>query len=407
MNKRYVSKKILWLVEYKDLELDYINSVSSNLDANIKVVSIKYWLFLPNIQKFDLIIIPFLPSAPSPNASLIKSALESGINVIVMNWWQSFSSSEIKYRSNSLEYFSNLPLHFVSYRHSYTNYLLNTGFKNNIIENELHYSNFFKIQENYLANDNKEINASFLIDFDYGFANTDFEAYRSKTGYVKTSLQNRINFSKDFLDVFVKDVIDFARINPLVNIKVGRYPNTSLKEIYQYFRPHLRPNDLNISFNFDLDIQKFILDCNILITNNIDMAINKNINGGYSAIYKPLKVPEELKDINEHNLNIIKHLKFKVDDIVYESSKKTSFIEKENNKKDSLTFAINKLISLEKSYNIGTRFILISLDRLKIFRYNFKELLKLLIKLKFSKNSASNYFIPFTLSNQKAKMQKR
>tara|TARA_Y100000385_G_C12899430_1_gene553545 strand:- start:24 stop:875 length:852 start_codon:yes stop_codon:yes gene_type:complete len=282
------------------------------------------------------------------------------------------------------------------------------GFKSNIIDSTFYINHFSKISKNNQANKKQKTDVFFLIDFDYAFANNDLEAYRLKTGYAQKSLQNRINFSKDFLKILVKDILNFARNNPSINIEIGRYPNTNIEEVYEYFEPYIRLDHINISFNFELDIQKSILDCDLLITNNLDMAINKNINEGYSAIYRPLQAPEELKDINNYHLCIVNHLDLKMDEIIFESSKNIFLIEKENFSNDTLTIAINTLIALDKSYNLTNRFKLISLDRLQIFKYNFKELLKLLIKSKFSyKNTISNYFIPFTLNNHKAKKYKR
>ena len=223
MNKHNTNKKILWIVEYKDFEIDYVKSISSKiLNADITVVAIRYWLFLPNMQKFDLIVIPFLPSTPSPNASLIKSALKSGINVIVLNWWQSFSNSELEYRRASLEYFTKLPIHFFSIRKSYSKYLCDMGFKSNIIDSEYNLYNLTNVDTGNQRNKKQKTNVFFLIDFDYAFANNELQSYRLNTGYDKNSLNNRISFSKDFLKVFVKDILNFAKKNPLINIKIGR-----------------------------------------------------------------------------------------------------------------------------------------------------------------------------------------
>jgi len=55
MNQPSINKKIIWFVEFCDFELDFIHKISSKLqNTDIRVVSIKYWFFLPNIKNLSV-----------------------------------------------------------------------------------------------------------------------------------------------------------------------------------------------------------------------------------------------------------------------------------------------------------------------------------------------------------------
>jgi len=404
MNQPSINKKIIWFVEFCDFELDFIHKISSKLqNTHIKVASIKYWFFSPNIKNYDLIVVPFLPSIPSPNAKLIKSALKAGINVIVLNWWQSFSPSELEYRKPSIEYFSELPIYFVSSSKMFSEYLNDLGYKNNIIELDFHPSAIcMKIEE---ERQHKQ-DVLFLIDFDYAFINEDLKRYRIKTGYDVDSLNERIKFSKDFLKIAAQEIIEFSIKNPNTNIKVNSYPRTCMNEVIEYFKLLMSSSKINISFKHK-DIQDSILDCNVLITNIADMATYKNIISGNSLIYNPLEGPRDLKNFVEHNNYSIKHLNFKVDDII---QKKSQNHNKDNININQFSEAINILLRSNKKIDNKdmSELISVNISRLKIFKYNFKELFKFFIYSLFSKkNLVIDYFTPYSLNNFKIKKYKK
>ena len=95
-------------------------------------------MFQPNFLKYDLIVIPFLPSYPSRHFSLIEAAMEYGVPVFVLNWWQSKSAAEMEYRKTPLELLAKFNIHFHSYSAQYTRYLENLDFAINYLFNSAH-----------------------------------------------------------------------------------------------------------------------------------------------------------------------------------------------------------------------------------------------------------------------------
>ena len=181
-----------------------------------------------------------------------------------------------------------------------------------------------------------------------------------------------------------------------------------MNEVYEHFKSFITPDYKNIFFQHKHNIQRSIINCNVLITNKLNMAINKNIHGGYSVIYEPLEVPKDLKDMNKNNLYTVNNLNYMIDDIILESSEGSLSVKKEHIKDDALPSTINRLLLLHKSYNSSYKYKFMSLDRLKIFKYNFKELIKLFIKSKFLyKDVPFNYFTPYTLKRHRFRKQKR
>ena len=141
------------------------------------------------------------------------------------------------------------------------------------------------------------------------------------------------------------------------------------------------------------------------------MATYKNIISGNSLIYNPLEGPRDLKNFVEHNNYSIKHLNFKVDDIIQKKLQNHINHNKDHININQFSEAINILLRSNKKKIDNkdmSELISVNINRLKIFKYNFKELFKFFIYSLFSKkNLVIDYFTPYSLNNFKIEKYKK
>ena len=140
------------------------------------------------------------------------------------------------------------------------------------------------------------------------------------------------------------------------------------------------------------------------------MATYKNIVDGNSLIYKPLQGPLDLNNFVEHNNYSINNLNFRVDDIIQKESQNHINHKKDHIDINQFSKVINRLLKSNKKLDNkdASELISMNINRLKIFKYNFKELFKFFIYSLFSrKNLVFDYFTPYLINNFQIKKYKK
>lgn len=310
-------KKLLWLAEQKDLELELVGALSNRLDnVMIDVLSIKYWLFLANLSKYDLVVIPFLPSRPSAHCSLIEGAMLNNVPVVVLNWWQSFSTSEIEYRESSLQYFAKYPLYVCSWLQGYTQYLKTLGYKHRAIECEFHAGVILKQKTTKMCLSNSKKTIFLPVDFGLAFISDTLKNYRLTTGYKKNLLYEQVESDQHFVSHFIRDILDLSIHNPDARIIVAAYPSAQFVNFYEELKAAIGNFPNNIHFDLQGNTAQNLLASNVLITNVPDLATSKASTGGFSILYKPTKGSRYFDEPAFDSMSVVTNLRYSIEEIV-------------------------------------------------------------------------------------------
>lgn len=360
-------KKVLFLFENEEIELELFNSLnklSSNLD--LKAVSIKYWLFRPNFTKYDVLIIPFLPSAPSTHYDLFSKSLEAGIPILVLNWWQNNHESEFNYLNQALSDLAAHKLYLCSWKSKFTELLLKYKYDRNIYEckNPLEV-----ILQNDLIGSQKENSKEifFLIDFDTAFITSSLREYRLKTGYKEEDLNNRIERSEKFALELINEISSLCRHNPNLHISLSNYSAEGNFALNDYLEKNNFSFPKNFSINTDRIVSKMI-NSRLNITN--DQSIYTSLlNVGINAIYYDnlISIIRSEKELGIHN-----HPSFSFE--MFENN----FISGESYRYESNSFPrfIDSISNQDLTY---IPFFLLSI-RIKLMAYNVKQHIKKFLK---------------------------
>ena len=399
------NKKILWLVEHRDLELDLINCHLGQLrNVTVDIVSIKYWMFLPDFLRYDLIVTPFLPSRPSSHCALIEEALLAGVSVVVLNWWQSFSMLEMDYRKNSLKYFVDYPLYVYSWKNDYTQYLVDLGYKNQIIKGPFHADNILKFK--LTKRDTEKIKKTIFISIDFGlsFAGESIRKYRIGTGFKEQLYDQKVELDKIFLIDFIRSLINLSKHNPTAKIILSGYPSTHLTR----FRKKLEATIGTLPHNIDLDVKgntsKNLIECDFLVTNVPDLSRSKASIGGASLVYKPPNIIRYFTELDLEGLSTVSDLSYPVEEI-FNKLLLSTFSQVTEYGENHFSKEVTKII-LGSGNSIGlgnkARRSLFG-NRFRIMGYNVKQqFLRLLTRFKLLKGQPDvDHFFPFSIKNDK------
>jgi hypothetical protein len=392
-------KKILWLVEHRDLELDLIRCLSNQLsNRRIHVVSIRYWLFWPNLFKYKTIIIPFLPSYPSAHCSLIEESLKNGVSVIVLNWWQSLSKAEMDYRKKSLKYFSDYSLYVCSWNDEYTRYLIELGYGDRVIKCTYHTNIILKTLPISSCEEKVEKTVFVPINLGIAYANKALIGYRIKTGYNENNIYKHVEYFKRFIKKFAEDIVEFSSHNSNTKVVITGYPASNLPDFCKELETIMDTGPNNISFDFQCETARRLLECDLLITNIPDMCKSKTSIGGYSFVYRPLTIPINLEEVGFDELPSVGRLNFNVVDMMVQMASKDYAPESGHMHNLDFYFLINKITENDRSSGLSSRIgFSYSRHRFRVMLYNLKQqLLRIVGRYRSSEGEYTHdYFIPF------------
>jgi hypothetical protein len=392
-----IKKKVLCLIEHVDREQQYIEILSQSLEiCDIKIVSIPYFLFTPDYLSYDLIIVPFVPSCPSPFFSLVSNLLSANIAVLSLNWEQTLSKSAFSYRSKSFSLLSESKLQMCSWSDDFTKKLKKLGYDDGRIVKCKNYNSVILSRErlNYKINSRQV----FLpMNYGWAFADNSFISYRVATGYSEKIAILYKNYSKKCFISFIDQLNELAEKNPEYTFILRPHPGIKIEDCEHIGKEKFKNLPKNVKIQSSGDLNKTMLESCLLISSWSTLAFDKYLIGGNALLFTPELRPEWLDVEWNNQLTNLSCLNMSVERLIEKCSKIS--LSSPNFYQDILN--IDQLFFQDKSVKtIKSRFlsfIKITYLRFRLALYNAKNIVLLVVsKTRLSSGSGfeKDFFYP-------------
>jgi hypothetical protein len=293
-------EKVLILVERVSRERDLAEflTLKNNSESKyyVEIKSIPYDLYTISFITYDLILIPFVPSSPSPFATLIKELLLANKRVVSLNWEQYLPPVSASYRGNAFKKFNSTGLLMCSWSEKFSDFLLELGFCNEKIVKVQNYNSM--ILKLRILLDRGSIKTEkiifFPMNYAWAFADGRFIKYRVKTGYSELLANEYVEYSKKCLASFVHNLEIFSRMNADYKIVVKAYPGISQKQCEKFLELIEVDFPKNVKFLYNVDASDYLLRSCIVISSWSTAALDRFLIDGRSVLFTPLERPEWL-----------------------------------------------------------------------------------------------------------------
>lgn len=385
-----IKKKVLCLVEHVDREKKYIETLSKlSKTCDIKIVSIPYFLFSPNYLCYDLVIIPFVPSLPSPFFNLVGCLLKANINILSFNWEQLFSKASFSYRSKSYKFLSKSKLKMCSWSDDFTIKLNKLGYSDDRIIKCKNYNSITLSEElhNYKVN-NKQV---FLpMNYSWAFADDDFINYRVSTGYsIKIAILYKKYAKRCFIS-FLDQLNKLAKKNPKYSFILRPHPGVTIEDYINVGKDKYINLPKNVKTQLFGDPKKIMMESCLLISSWSTLAFDKYLVGGNSILFTPEPRPKWLDVEWNNQLTNLSTLDLSIKTLMKKCKKPVFF----NKSFYQNLFSLDQFFSQQESI-IASKvsfylFTKITYLRIRLMIYNVKNII-LLIANKFRLTKGSGF----------------
>ena len=368
-------KSVLILLEHisreRGLAEHLVNKCKSEFYVEIR--SIPYDLYTINFIKYDVILIPFVPSSPSPFASLVKELLSANKIVISLNWEQYLSPIAASYRRNAFQQFNSTELLVCSWSNQFSDYLLESGFSNGNILKVQNYNSMLLKRKVLLSKESTKLEniIFFPMNYAWAFADKNFIKYRVKTGYSEVIADEFVEYSKKCLTSFIKNLGEFSKLNPDFKIVVKEHPGVS-QEWYESF---LKTQDVkipeNVKFIYEGEVSEFLLKSRVVISSWSTTVLDRFLIDGSSLLFTPFERPDWLSVHWNSDLLNLDNLNYTVSEI--EQKLKGHNSARFSNYEEDLDFDVFfENIVINNKYSFFC-FLKIKVLQFRFFTYNKKN----------------------------------